>query len=150
MLKQLVADALFMRGANQLQAGQAERARWQLVLAARLAASNAVYYGAAAMAAFKSGEMNDAVKYAERALELDHRLDSARDLLGAMFLHGDSYLRVLQRIHEHLRPRTYLEIGIAQGSSLALVSQQTQAQRQLLKGGKGFDLPGLMGPEKSS
>jgi argininosuccinate synthase len=26
------------------------------------------------------------------------------------------------------------------------LSQQTQAQRQLLKGGKGFDLPGLMGP----
>jgi argininosuccinate synthase len=27
------------------------------------------------------------------------------------------------------------------------LSQQTQAQRQLLKGGKGFDLPGLLGPE---
>jgi argininosuccinate synthase len=29
------------------------------------------------------------------------------------------------------------------------LSQQTQAQKQLLKGGKGFDLPGLMGPEAS-
>jgi argininosuccinate synthase len=28
------------------------------------------------------------------------------------------------------------------------LSQQTQAQRQLLKGGKGFDLPGLMGPKQ--
>jgi argininosuccinate synthase len=28
------------------------------------------------------------------------------------------------------------------------LSQQTQAQRQLLKGGKGFELPGLMGPGK--
>ncbi|HTU16866.1 MAG TPA: argininosuccinate synthase [Gemmataceae bacterium] len=28
------------------------------------------------------------------------------------------------------------------------LSQQTQAQLQLLKGGKGFDLPGLLGPEK--
>jgi argininosuccinate synthase len=28
------------------------------------------------------------------------------------------------------------------------LGQQTQAQLQLLKGGKGFDLPGLMGPEK--
>jgi argininosuccinate synthase len=26
------------------------------------------------------------------------------------------------------------------------LSQQTQAQRQLLKGGKGFELPGLSGP----
>jgi argininosuccinate synthase len=28
------------------------------------------------------------------------------------------------------------------------LSQQTQAQLQLLKGGKGFDLPGLMGPKR--
>jgi argininosuccinate synthase len=28
------------------------------------------------------------------------------------------------------------------------LSQQTQAQLQLLKGGKGFDLPGLLGPAK--
>jgi argininosuccinate synthase len=28
------------------------------------------------------------------------------------------------------------------------LGQQTQAQRQLLKGGKGFDLPGLVGPDK--
>jgi argininosuccinate synthase len=28
------------------------------------------------------------------------------------------------------------------------LSQQTQAHTQLLKGGKGFDLPGLMGPGK--
>lgn len=31
---------------------------------------------------------------------------------------------------------------------LWMLGQQTQAQRQLLKGGKGFDLPGLMRPEK--
>jgi argininosuccinate synthase len=30
------------------------------------------------------------------------------------------------------------------------LSQQTQARRQLLKGGKGFDLPGLMGPDRKS
>jgi argininosuccinate synthase len=28
------------------------------------------------------------------------------------------------------------------------LSQQTQARQQLLKGGKGFDLPGLMGPDR--
>jgi len=27
------------------------------------------------------------------------------------------------------------------------LSQQTQARQQLLKGGKGFDLPGLLGPK---
>jgi argininosuccinate synthase len=29
------------------------------------------------------------------------------------------------------------------------LSQQTQARRQLLKGGKGFELPGLMKPPRS-
>ncbi len=127
MLKQFFADALFMRGVGQLQSGQAARARWQLALAARLASSNAVYFGAAAMAAYKSGDIDEGVKYAERALALDRGLDSARDLLAAMFLHGDEYLRVLQRIHEHVKPRTYLEIGIAMGWSLALVNPQTKA-----------------------
>ena len=28
------------------------------------------------------------------------------------------------------------------------LSQQTQARQQLLKGGKGFDLPGLAGPDR--
>jgi argininosuccinate synthase len=30
------------------------------------------------------------------------------------------------------------------------LSQQTQARQQLLKGGKGFDLPGLLGPGTKS
>ena len=126
MLRQFVADALFMRGMGLLQAGQAARARWQLTLAARLASSNAVYFGAAALAAYKSGDVDAGVKNAERALALDPGLDSARDLLGAMFVHGEEYLLVLQRIHAHLKPRTYLEIGIALGWSLCLVSPQTK------------------------
>ena len=126
MLRAFVADALFMRGVGLLQAGQASRARWQLALAARLASSNAVYFGAAALAAYQSGDIDAGVKNAERALELEPGLDSARDLLAAMFVHGEEYLRVLQRIHEHLRPRTYLEIGVALGWSLALVAPQTR------------------------
>jgi len=126
MLRQFVADALFMRGMGLLQAGNAPRARWQLALAARLAASNAVYFGAAALAAYKSGEADVAVKNAERALAIDPGLDSARDLLSAMFMHGEDYLRVLARLHEHLKPRTYLEIGVALGWSLSLVAPQTK------------------------
>jgi predicted O-methyltransferase YrrM len=126
MLRQLAADALFVRGTGFLQAGQAGRARWHLALAARLAKSNAVYFGAAALAAYQSGDREAAVGYAERALELDYELDSARDLLGAMFLHGGDYLDVLARIHRHLQPRTYVEIGVALGWSLKLVLPKTR------------------------
>lgn len=121
-----MADALFMRGMGLLQGGQAARARWPLALAARFASSNAVYFGAAALAAYKCGDIDGGVKSAERALALDPGLDSARDLLAAMFVHGEEYLLVLRRIHEHLKPCTYLEIGVALGWSLALASPQTK------------------------
>src|SRR5437763_221247 len=127
VLRQIAADTLFMRGTGLLQAGRPAGALWHLALAARLASSNAVYFGAAALAAYRSGDRDAAVRHAERALELDGELDSARDLLGAMFLHGEPYLGVLNRLHEHLRPRSYLEIGVARGDSLALVRADTRA-----------------------
>jgi protein O-GlcNAc transferase len=35
-------------------------------------------------------------------------------------LHGDLYIRVLDRLHRALQPRTYLEIGVETGATLAL------------------------------
>ena len=49
-----------MRGMGLLQAGQASRAGWPLTVAARLASSNAVYFGAAALAGYKSGDIDAA------------------------------------------------------------------------------------------
>jgi hypothetical protein len=37
------------------------------------------------------------------------------------------YLFTLDRIHQHLRPRTYLEVGVSKGMSLALVLPGTRA-----------------------
>ena len=127
MLRRLAADALFVRGTELLQAGNAQGALWHLALAARVASDNAVYFGAAALAAYKAGDIDGGVRHAERALELDADLHSARDLLAAMFLGGEDSHEVLRRIHEHLRPRTYLEIGVEIGRSLALVLPQTRA-----------------------
>jgi hypothetical protein len=127
MIRRIAADLLFVRGTSLMHAGEPARALWPLALAARLASTNAVYFGAAALAAYRSGDTDAAVRHAERALELDGGLDSARDLLGAMFLHGEPYLGVLNRIHQSLRPRTYLEIGVARGDSLTLVRPETRA-----------------------
>jgi len=50
----------------------------------------------------------------------------AYTLLSKLSLPGEDYFRVLARIHRHLRPRTYLEIGVSRGESLACVLPETQ------------------------
>lgn len=40
---------------------------------------------------------------------------------------GEDYFQVMTRIHEHLRPTTYLEIGIDQGNSFEIVKPETLA-----------------------
>ena len=44
----------------------------------------------------------------------------AYTLMSRLTLPGESYFGVLRRIHAHLKPATYLEIGVARGESLAL------------------------------
>ena len=127
MVRQAVADALFMMGTEVLQSGHPRRGLRYLGIAARLASSNAVYFGAAALAAFKAGDKEAAARHAEKALELDHGLHSARDLLAEIFMHGEDYLKILGRIHNHLQPRTYLEIGVETGRSLRLAAPATRA-----------------------
>ena len=127
MVRQVVADALFMMGTELLQSGNPRRALRYLAIAARLASSNAIYFGAAALAAFKAGDKETAARHAEKALELDRTLHSARDLLAEIFVHGEDYSEVLARIQRHVRPRTYLEIGVETGRSLRLVAPQTRA-----------------------
>ena len=39
----------------------------------------------------------------------------------------DDYLGLLRHVHEHLRPRTYVEIGVHEGASLALVVPGTRS-----------------------
>jgi hypothetical protein len=127
MVRQVLADALFVMGTELLQSGNPRRALRYLAFAARLAASNAVYFGAAALAAFRAGDKEAAVRHAEKALELDRHLHSARDLLAEIFVHGDDYLLVLERIQRHLQPRTYFEIGVETGRSLRLAAPGTRA-----------------------
>jgi len=48
-------------------------------------------------------------------------------LLAELELPGEDYLRVLARVHRELQPPTYLEIGVARGHSLELVTPATRA-----------------------
>src|SRR5688572_20908715 len=73
------------------------------------------------------GMRETAARYCERALGFNHHQGSMHDLLSSLFMHGEPYTELLVRIHEHVRPRTYVEIGVDTGQSLVLVPSATQA-----------------------
>jgi hypothetical protein len=50
----------------------------------------------------------------------------AYTLMSRLALPGEDYFRVLARIHRYLRPRSYLEIGVSRGDSLANVLAETR------------------------
>jgi hypothetical protein len=49
----------------------------------------------------------------------------AHNALAELEFPGEHYFRVLARIHEYLKPATYLEVGINQGGSLKIVRPET-------------------------
>jgi hypothetical protein len=73
----------------------------------------------------------------QRAAELCHAALQAADysmahlrahvMLAELEFPGEDYFRLLARIHEHLKPATYLEIGIDQGLSFGIVGPETTA-----------------------
>jgi hypothetical protein len=112
MLRQTLAYALFMRG--------------HFDLAARLASSNPHVLAAAAAAARKAGRTDKAARYCERALGVDPQFAPAHELMASLFLHGEIYFQLLERIHLQLRPRSYVEIGVETGASMRFVLPQTR------------------------
>lgn len=51
----------------------------------------------------------------------------AHQMLAELEFPGEEYFRVLARIHEYLKPATYLEIGVDQGRSFEIVRPETLA-----------------------
>ncbi|HEV2229609.1 MAG TPA: class I SAM-dependent methyltransferase [Steroidobacteraceae bacterium] len=86
----------------------------------------------AARALYRRARLNYLLGRRGKALALCRqavdRADYSRayTLLSRLTLPGEDYFRVLARIHRYLRPRTYLEIGVSRGESLACVLPTTQ------------------------
>lgn len=86
----------------------------------------------AARALFRRARLQHWLGRQPQALGLCRRAVEHADCPGAyalmsqLSLPGEDYFRVLGRIHRHLRPRTYLEIGVSRGDSLACVLPGTQ------------------------
>lgn len=83
------------------------------------------YYAAQALQA--SGDTAGARARCLEALDLEPNHLASCDLLSKITLPGPYYRDLLSELHRAIAPRTYLEIGVADGRSLSLVRPSTRA-----------------------
>jgi len=77
---------------------------------------------ATALAANRWGET---IEICQRVLESDSNNFQAHMMWASASLPGNTYLMILDRLHRHLRPHSYVEIGVEQGHSLVLAQPGT-------------------------
>ena len=75
----------------------------------------------------ESGDRITAVDLCRQALALEHDCLPAHLILAGIGLSGEHYRDLLEKVHRHFCPRTYLEIGVGDGSLLALADAVTLA-----------------------
>ncbi len=73
------------------------------------------------------GSYDEALKEAKKALSYCDTDKRAHLIMAHACMPGDDYLSILSKLHERLNPESYVEIGVATGSSLALANAETRA-----------------------
>jgi tetratricopeptide (TPR) repeat protein len=121
------AQAHHYSGGIAFKTGLDREALDHLQRACRFDPENPQYPFDAAVVHWKLGEFDPARQGCEAALALAPDFDPAHGMLANLTLPGAVYFDVLSMIHSHLQPRTYLEIGVADGSSIALARPETRA-----------------------
>src|SRR5215831_30202 len=110
-----------------IREGRLRDAAERLEAACRLSPENAQFHADAALTYSRLGDAGAALRHAEKCVSLAPRSLPAHHLLAGISLPGPHYLEVITMIHAQLRPRTYLEIGVDSGQSIALVRPETRA-----------------------
>lgn len=63
----------------------------------------------------------------QEMLTLNSRYNQAHMLMAKVMMPGDNYANLLSRLHQHLNPLTYAEIGVATGASMAHAGRDTRS-----------------------
>ena len=121
------AEAHHYAGGIAFHAGRYREAVERFRAACRLAPGQPLCHFDLAVAHWKLGETEAARQWCEKTLSLAPDMDPAHQLLSVLTFPGAIYLDLLPMIHSHLRPRTYVEIGVFDGQSLALARPETRA-----------------------
>lgn len=119
------AEAQFVHGTALLELGRTSEALPSLKRAVEINPREPRFLYNLAMAHWYLGDTDRTIELCKRAVAVaDFR--PAHVLLMNIHLSGDNYFTVLQKLHEYLRPATYIEIGVFRGWSLELVHPDTQ------------------------
>jgi len=114
-------------GGIDLRTGRYREALEHFECARMLDPQNAEYHFGAAVAHRELGANEAARECCETALALEPGLHPAHGFLAILNFPGPFYLEIISMFHSHLRPRTYLEIGVETGQSIALARLETRA-----------------------
>jgi tetratricopeptide (TPR) repeat protein len=118
--------ALMLRGVAKRQAGRLHHALADFSRAEDLDPNDARCLLELAGGWYAVGNHSLALEYCQRGRKLD--ADAMFFALMAQIkLGGEFYIDVIARILDHLKPRTYVEIGVFQGDSLRLAKPPTLA-----------------------
>jgi tetratricopeptide (TPR) repeat protein len=121
------AEAAYLRAIALHRLGEGAAALESARQAAALEPERAEYQRIAAHLWNDAGNLAEARRHCELALAAEPDHLRTHKLLAAITLPGSDYFDLLARIHAHLRPRTYVEIGVFVGSSFRLVDPATLA-----------------------
>jgi tetratricopeptide (TPR) repeat protein len=120
-------EALILRGSAKRSVGRAKEGLVDLTRASALDPNNASCLYEVAVACYTLGDERLAFEYCERSRQVAPGFAEPRWLQAQITLGSEYYFDVLKRIHAHLKPRTYVEIGVFRGESLRLAASPTQA-----------------------
>ncbi|MBF0357587.1 MAG: class I SAM-dependent methyltransferase [Magnetococcales bacterium] len=75
----------------------------------------------------ENGSINEAIHHYRNALLANPLHDPAAFALAGIYLPGEQYLDILNKIHDLIKPAAYLEIGVSRGESISLAKPPTLA-----------------------
>jgi hypothetical protein len=119
-------EALRWVAGVDFRSGRFREALDRLETASRLAPHSAELHADAATIHWQIGDAGAALRCAEEAVSLAPLSPEAHHVLAGVTLPGPPYLEVIAKLHAHLRPRTYLEIGVDTGKSIAIALPETR------------------------
>jgi hypothetical protein len=120
------AAAYYARGLTEYEGGSVDTALAALRQATMLDPGNADIHYAIAKCYRALGKQRETDAAFQAALAANGNHLPTHQMLSQIACPGPSYRERIAAIHAHLRPKTYLEIGVDQGKTIALAAPETQ------------------------